>query len=39
VDRLDALPGGNRGYVYFNNDHRACAVDNARTFELLLERP
>ncbi len=25
------------GYVYFNNDHRACAVANARTFEQMLE--
>lgn len=36
VDRVAALPGGDRGYVYFNNDHRACAVYNARTFERLL---
>jgi uncharacterized protein YecE (DUF72 family) len=39
VERLDALPGRPRdGYVYFNNDHRACAVANARTFEDLLTR-
>jgi hypothetical protein len=24
--------------VYFNNDHRACAVRDARVFERLLER-
>jgi uncharacterized protein YecE (DUF72 family) len=36
VDRLAALPGGDQGYVYFNNDHRACAVYNARTFERML---
>jgi uncharacterized protein YecE (DUF72 family) len=37
VDRLEALPGRPRdGYVYFNNDHRACAVANARTFEGLV---
>jgi uncharacterized protein YecE (DUF72 family) len=38
VDRLAGLPGGDRGYVYFNNDHRGCAVHNARTFERLLLR-
>ena len=38
VDRLAALPGGDRGYVYFNNDHRACAVYNSQTFERLLRR-
>jgi uncharacterized protein YecE (DUF72 family) len=38
VDRLAAVPGGDQGYVYFNNDHRACAVYNARTFEQLLKR-
>ena len=38
VERLASLPGDPRdGYVYFNNDHRACAVANARTFEQLLE--
>jgi uncharacterized protein YecE (DUF72 family) len=36
VDRLAKLPGGDRGLVYFNNDHRACAVHNARMFEALL---
>jgi uncharacterized protein YecE (DUF72 family) len=36
VDRLADLNGSN-GYVYFNNDHRACAVANARTLEALLE--
>ena len=35
VDRLDAARDG---YVYFNNDHRACAAANARTFERMLER-
>jgi uncharacterized protein YecE (DUF72 family) len=38
VDRLADLPGGDAGYVYFNNDHRACAVANAETFERLLGR-
>jgi uncharacterized protein YecE (DUF72 family) len=38
VDRLATLPGVDRGYVYFNNDHRACAVYNARTFERILAR-
>jgi uncharacterized protein YecE (DUF72 family) len=38
VDRLAALPDQPReGYVYFNNDHRACAVANARTFERMLQ--
>lgn len=38
VDRLAELPGGagGQGYVYFNNDHRACAVKNAAEFEELL---
>jgi uncharacterized protein YecE (DUF72 family) len=35
VDRLGRVDDG---YVYFNNDHRACAVANARTFERMLER-
>ena len=35
VGRLDSARDG---YVYFNNDHRACAVANARTFERMLER-
>lgn len=26
------------GYAFFNNDHRACAVYNARTFERILRR-
>ena len=34
VDRLPMRDG----FVYFNNDHRACAVHNARTFEAMLER-
>ena len=38
VDRLRAVPGGDSGYVFFNNDHRACAVANAMTFEHLRER-
>jgi hypothetical protein len=25
------------GFVYFDNDHRACAVANALTFEQMLE--
>jgi uncharacterized protein YecE (DUF72 family) len=38
VDRLAELPGGagRSGFVYFNNDHRACAVKNAAEFEELL---
>ena len=37
VERLGALPGRPRdGFVYFNNDHRACAVANGRAFEDLL---
>lgn len=38
VDRLGELPGGagGSGYVYFNNDHRACAVKNAAEFEAML---
>ena len=40
VERLGALPdgAGDSGYVYFNNDHRACAVKNAAEFEELLLR-
>jgi uncharacterized protein YecE (DUF72 family) len=34
-DRIADAPDG---YVYFNNDHRACAVADARTFERLLDR-
>jgi uncharacterized protein YecE (DUF72 family) len=34
VERLETLgPAGRRGWVYFNNDHRACAVRNAATFD------
>jgi uncharacterized protein YecE (DUF72 family) len=33
---VDRLAGTDDGYVYFNNDHRACAVGNARTFAGLL---
>jgi uncharacterized protein YecE (DUF72 family) len=38
AERLAELPGGagQNGYVYFNNDHRACAVKNAAEFEELL---
>jgi uncharacterized protein YecE (DUF72 family) len=38
VRRLRELPGGEggSGYVYFNNDHRACAVRNAAEFEAFL---
>lgn len=35
---VDRLGGADDGYVYFNNDHRACAVANTRTFERMLER-
>jgi uncharacterized protein YecE (DUF72 family) len=35
---VDRLGGARDGYVYFNNDHRACAVRDARVFERLLER-
>jgi uncharacterized protein YecE (DUF72 family) len=35
---VDRLAGTDDGYVYFNNDHRACAVENARTFERMVER-
>ena len=40
VGRLAELPdgAGKRGYVFFNNDHRACAPANAATFEGLLGR-
>lgn len=40
VERVRDLPGGagRSGYVYFNNDHRACAVRNAAAFERLLVR-
>ena len=33
---VSRLAGATDGYVYFNNDHRACAVGNARTFERML---
>jgi len=33
---VSRLAGAFDGYVYFNNDHRACAVGNARTFERML---
>jgi uncharacterized protein YecE (DUF72 family) len=38
VERLRELPdeAGRSGYVYFNNDHRACAVKNAAEFEAML---
>jgi uncharacterized protein YecE (DUF72 family) len=38
VARLGDLPGGvgGSGFVYFNNDHRACAIRNAVEFEELL---
>ncbi len=38
VERLGELPdgAGRSGYVYFNNDHRACAVKNAAEFEAML---
>jgi uncharacterized protein YecE (DUF72 family) len=32
----DRLTGADSGYVFFNNDHRACAVRNAREFKALL---
>ena len=35
VDRLGRVDDG---YVFFNNDHRACAVRDARVFERMLER-
>jgi uncharacterized protein YecE (DUF72 family) len=39
VARLDELgPAGDEGWVFFNNDHRACAVRNAARFEHLLAR-
>jgi uncharacterized protein YecE (DUF72 family) len=41
VNRLRELPvgDGTSGYVYFNNDHRACAVRNAAEFMELLDGP
>lgn len=40
VRRVRELPDGaaQTGYVYFNNDHRACAVRNAAEFEEMLGR-
>ena len=38
VERIATLPGVGAGYVYFNNDHRACAVRNALQFDDLLAR-
>jgi uncharacterized protein YecE (DUF72 family) len=35
---VDRIAGATDGYVYFNNDHRACAIANAVTFERMLER-
>jgi uncharacterized protein YecE (DUF72 family) len=35
---VDRLGGVADGYVYFNNDHRACAVRDAVTFRRLLDR-
>ena len=38
VSRLDDLgPAGRRGWAFFNNDHRACAVRNAAEFESMLD--
>jgi uncharacterized protein YecE (DUF72 family) len=37
ADRLSDLDASN-GYVYFNNDHRACAIKNADQFRRMLER-
>lgn len=38
ADRLGDLPldAGRRGFVYFNNDPRACAPANAQTFESMV---
>jgi hypothetical protein len=36
VSRLAELPGIKGGWVFFNNDHRACAPANAATFEAML---
>jgi uncharacterized protein YecE (DUF72 family) len=38
VRRLHDLRGVGGGYVFFNNDHWACAPTNAQTFESMLER-
>jgi uncharacterized protein YecE (DUF72 family) len=37
TQRLESLPHGDEGFVFFNNDHGACAVSNARTFLDLVE--
>jgi len=38
VERLHALgPAGRQGWVFFNNDHRACAIRNAATFAELVD--
>lgn len=37
VERLEGLgPAGRSGWVFFNNDHRACAVRDAATFEAMV---
>jgi uncharacterized protein YecE (DUF72 family) len=36
VSRLAELPDVDGGWVFFNNDHRACAPANAATFEAML---
>jgi uncharacterized protein YecE (DUF72 family) len=33
----DLGPAGRRGWAFFNNDHRACAVRNAAEFESMLD--
>ena len=39
IDRIDALwPGTASGYVFFNNDARACAVDNALAMRRMIDR-
>lgn len=35
---VDRVADVDDGYVYFNNDHRACAVRDARQFQRLLDR-
>jgi uncharacterized protein YecE (DUF72 family) len=35
---VDRLAGTDDGYVYFNNDGRACAVRDATTFRRMLDR-
>jgi uncharacterized protein YecE (DUF72 family) len=40
VERLETLgPPGRDGWVFFNNDHHACAVRNAAEFEVMLADP